>query len=256
MLHHRQLLPAEEEAVAVAAERASCPLPARPWRLVFRTSRVDLVANSTRLASPSSPRERLLTVGAGCVLYEMREAARRFGHQAWIQLAPVPSHPSVLASVLIGHGEPTAAPHQSTRPFPLDHLCSVADREGARLVFCGVKTSRGLLRAVREPIIGTSTGQHETARIGVLATAFHSTSAALRAGMALQAITTSAAELGYSVIAHPELLLDDAGRSSVRDQIPASCQPQAVVSLEPLSQLDNGSRIRDAVVDTVPQELP
>jgi hypothetical protein len=243
MLQHRELLPAEEDAMAAAADRASCPLLEHPWRLVFRTSRVDLVANSTRLASPRSPREQLLTVGAGCVLYEMRETARGFGHQAWIQLAPVPSHPTVLASVMIGHGEPNPQPHQSTRPFPLDHLCSVADREGARLVLCGVKTSRGLLRALREPSNGMSTGHKAEERIGVLATVFLSTSAALRAGIALQAIVTSAAELGYTVIAHPELLLGDAGRSSIHDLVPASYHPYVVVSLVPM-------------VDTVPKELP
>jgi hypothetical protein len=58
MLRHRLLPPAEEEAVAASADHACCPLPDRPWRLVFRTSRIDLVANSSRLASPRSPRER------------------------------------------------------------------------------------------------------------------------------------------------------------------------------------------------------
>jgi hypothetical protein len=243
MLQHQQLLPAEEDAMAAAADRASCPLPEHPWRLVFRTSRVDLVAHSTRLASPRSPHEQLLTVGAGCVLYEMRETARGFGHQAWIQLAPVPSHPTVLASVVIGHGEPEPAPHHSTRPFPLDHLCSIATEEGARLMVLGAKTSRRLLRGVRQPIKGMSTGHKAEARIGVLATVFLSTSAALRTGIALQAIVTASAELRYTVIAHPELLLDDAGRSSIRAQVPASYHPYVVVSLVPM-------------VDTVPKELP
>jgi hypothetical protein len=243
MLQHRELLPAEEDAMAAAADRATGPLLEHPWRLVFRTSRVDLVANSTRLASPRSPREQLLTVGAGCVLYEMREAARGFGHQAWIRLAPVPSHPTVLASVVIGPGEPEPTPHHSTRPFPLDHLCSIAAEEGARLVVLGAKTSRRLLRGVRQPIKGMSTGHKAEVRIGVLATVFLSTSAALRAGIALQAIVTSAAELGYTVIAHPELMLDDAGRSSIRAQVPASYHPYVVVSLVPM-------------VDTASKELP
>jgi hypothetical protein len=255
MLRHRLLPPAEEEAVAASADLASCPLPERPWRLVFRTSGIDLVANSLRLASPRSPRERLLTVGAGCVLHEMREAVRGFGHQAWIQLAPVPSHPTVLASVLIGHGEPKPAHHQSSRPFPLHHLCSIAAREDARLVLLGTKRSNSLLRAVGQPITGMSDGHEPVARTGILATPFVSTSAALRAGIALQAIMTSAGELGYTVISHPEFLDDATGSSSIREEIPVSHHPHVVVSVVPMNQ-PSGSMIRGTGADTMSRELP
>lgn len=138
---------------AVAATRAPSIHNTQPWRFVLRRDELEIHADPTRRLHVIDPRGRQLTVSCGCALFNARVAVAGAGYGDKVQRLPDPSHPDLVARIVIDGSlppEPDLAQldraidlrRTNRRQFSdetvpdeiVDVLIDAAKREGAEMV--------------------------------------------------------------------------------------------------------------------------
>lgn len=98
------------ERLVVAAAMTPAIREVQAWRFKVRPGLIEVLADPARFRTTDDPSGRLLHLGCGAALLNLRLAAAQFGREPVVRLLPDRSRPTLLATVRL------AGPHR-TAPF-------------------------------------------------------------------------------------------------------------------------------------------
>lgn len=242
------LTPEQVQRVLVLADRAPEVHHSRPWAFACTATGINM-----SLALPAQPwgrndDHREAWVACGAALLNLRLAIRSCGVDPVVQLLPQPDRPSLLATVTIDGGRPTAqdgaelslaidmlearAEHFSAEPIPEPLMVEL--RYAARIEQAWIATpAASHFRRPGGP--GDDAGSPEPfdqdALIVVVGTLQDDPASRIRAGQALQRVLLTAARSGLGSRFIGMTQEASAGREHLRKMIGGGLWPQVLLQI-------------------------